>query len=368
MSRHIALILAGGYATRLRPLTYTRPKPMLPILDKPLLDYILDTVYRSNPELVYISLRYLSDHIISHISSTWSSELRRTKYLVEEKPLGDAGPINLIKKLDNIDKTLVVFNGDIFTNIDLLKVLDFHKKCGGVATIVLTRVSGDLSKYGVAEIDEKYRITKFIEKPRIEGVGLVNAGIYIFEPEALELLPSRDDKPLKISIHLIPKLIEKFDVYAYIHLGYWYDIGTPEDYLKANFTALEEYCKDADLCIKGECEGSIEPPCFINERAKIGRDSEIGPYTVILQDVNVGSSVKISNSIVMSGAVISRGTYIKNSIIGERVYIGKWVRIEDNVVIGDYTYIADYVYIPKNVRVGPHREVEKNLTEGEILP
>ncbi len=367
MSKHDVLVLAGGYATRLRPLTYTRPKPMLSILDRPLLDYILDIVYRSDPDTVYVSLRYLAESIISHISSTWSSELRRTKYLVEEKPLGDAGPINLVRKNMDINRTLIVFNGDIFINIDLNQVLNFHKKMGGIATIVLTKVTGDLSKYGVADIDDRFRVVKFVEKPKIEGTGLVNAGIYIFEPEALQLLP-REERILKISLDLIPKLINRFDIYAYVHLGYWFDIGTPEDYLKANFTALEEYCRDIDYCVKGECEGNIEPPCYIGERSRIGKDSEIGPYTIILQDVNIESSVKISKSLVMSNSIICRGTYIRESIVGERVYIGKWVRIDNNVVIGDYTYIADLIHISRGVKIGPHREVDKDLSEGEVLP
>jgi len=367
VARHSVLILAGGYATRLRPLTYTRPKPMLPILDKPLLDYILESSFNSNPETIYISLRYLADYIISHVSSKWGNNIHKIKYLVEDRPLGDAGPINLLRENRNIDSTLVVVNGDIFSNIDIAKVLEFHRKMGGVATIVLTRVEGDLSKYGVAEIDDRYRITKFVEKPKLEGEGLVNAGVYIFEPEALELLP-RDEKPLKISLHLMPRLISRFDVYAYVHMGYWFDIGTPEDYLKANMIALEEYCRDLDRCLKGYCEGDIEPPCYIGEGSKIERDSEIGPYTIILSNVNVRSAVKIRRSIIMSGTIICKGSLIESSIIGERVYVGKWVRIDQGSVIGDYAYIADTVHIGKEARIGPHREVEKNISDREVLP
>ncbi len=361
------LILAGGYATRLRPLTYTRPKPMLPILDKPLLDYILDLSYKSDPDMIYISLRYLADYIIGHISSRWGGNIQKIKYLVEDRPLGDAGPINLLRRSRDIDTTLIVVNGDIFSNIDLAKVLEFHRRKGGVATIVLTRVEGDLSKYGVAEIDDRYRITRFVEKPKVEGEGLVNAGIYVFEPDALNLLP-RDERPLKISMHLIPRLISRFDVYAYVHMGYWFDIGTPEDYLKANIAALEEYCREGDICIRGECEGSVEYPCYIGEGSRIERDSEVGPYTIILSNVTIRPAVKVHRSVIMSGTVICKGSLIESSIIGERVYIGKWVRIDRGSVIGDYAYIADMVHVGREARVGPHREVERDLAEREILP
>jgi len=340
---------------------------MLPILDKPLLDYILESVFKSSPDTVYVSLRYLADYIIGHISSRWEKEIHKIKYLVEDRPLGDAGPINLLRNIRDIDSTLVVVNGDIFSNVDLAKVLEFHKKSGGAATIVLTRVEGDLSKYGVAEIDERFRITKFVEKPKIEGEGLVNAGIYVFEREALEMLP-RDDRPLKISIHLIPRLISRFDVYAYVHMGYWFDIGTPEDYLKANIAALGEYCRDEDSCIRGICEGSVEYPSYIGEGARIERDSEIGPYTIILSNVNIRPAVKIRRSIVMSGTIICKGSLIDSSVIGERVYIGKWVRIDEGSVVGDYAYIADMVHVGREARIGPHREVERDLAEREILP
>ncbi len=365
----VVVVLAGGYATRLRPLSYTRPKVLLPIVGKPLIDYIIEGVLKlRDVKRIVFSLRYMADKIMSYISSRWG-ELAdvggKIMYVLEERPLGDAGPLALIaSRYHALDGTFVVIYGDVFMNVDLGKVLDVHRRKRGVATIVLTKVEGDLSRYGVASIDDDMRVTKFVEKPRgYQGPGLVNAGVYVFEPEVLKLLPSEAERQLKISTDLMPKLIERFDVYAYVHEGFWFDIGTHEDYLRANFKALEQFgmtCSASDAEIKG--------PCFIDRDVKIGRGCEIGPYAVILGGCRIGDGVRIARSVVFSGSVLSNSSYVTDSIIGERTYIGRWARV-DGAVIGDEVYVGDYVFVARGVKVGPYREVVESIyEENKIVP
>lgn len=365
----VVMILAGGFATRLRPLSYTKPKVLLPILDKPIIDYILEAITKLPISNVILSLRYMADLVKTHVEKNWRTLENKITYLIEDRPLGDAGPIVLanLKSLFT-DTTILVINGDVFSNVDLEKVLEFHRKKGGVATVVLVEAKGDLSRFGVASLNSDSRITKFIEKPRgLVGRGFVNAGIYVFEPEIIKYLPKKLTCRLKISIDLIPKLLENCDVYGFVHRGYWFDIGTPEDYLRANIEALKYYYPNSK--IDGEVDGEVISPCYVGSNVYIGKNSEIGPYTVILSGVKAEENVRISTSILLGNVLISRGTYISEAIVGEGVYIGKWVRIESGAVIGDYTYIGDYVYIGRNVRIGPHREVLESIyEENKILP
>ncbi len=364
------LILAGGYATRLRPLSYTRPKPLLKIVNKPILDYVIESALSVNPDMIILSLRYFADKIIDHVRRRWSSIEDKILFLVEERPLGDAGPItHVVNEYGVRDRTLLVVNSDVYSNIDLCSVVQFHRKTNSIATIVLTRIRGDLSRFGVAQIDEEFRVTSFVEKPqRPPNEGLVNAGVYVFEPEICRYLPRKVERPLKISVDLLPKLVQEKSLHAYVHEGYWFDIGTPEDYVKANKVALEHMCRD-ESCVRGDVLGTVVPPAYVADTAQIGKDSVIGPYTVILDECKVGTGVRIRSSIVFERTIVGDYTYISNSIIGENVYIGKWARIDDNCIIGDYTYINDEVYIAREVKIGPHREIMDHIRkEGEVLP
>ena len=361
------IILAGGFATRLRPLSYVKPKPLLPILNKPLIDWILSNVLSIPTRRIFISLKYMSDMLIKYLELAWNFIKEKLNYVVESKPLGDAGPLILINNEYCLDRSFIAIYGDIYSNVNFQELVKFHEKKGGAATLVLTRVNTDVSRYGVAIIDSNSRITKFVEKPRQAISQLVNAGIYIFEPEVIEVLRSYGQENLKISLHLLPKLLEKYDIYAYVHDGYWFDIGTPEDYLKANFKSLEIHCSNG--CFESNVKARIHNPCYIGENVKIDKDVEIGPYTIILNNSRIESNVRISNSLILNNTTILKGSYIKGSIIGENVYIGKWVRIESGTVIGDQVYIGDEVYIAKNVKIGPYREVVESIyRDGEILP
>ncbi len=365
MSR--CIILAGGYATRLRPLTLTKPKPLLPILGKPLIEWIIDLLVSANIKEIVLSVRYLSNMFKEKYGNI--DRGIEIKFVEETKPLGDAGPLRLIDEVIGLDSTFVVVYGDVFSDVDIAKVIEFHKKCGGIATLTLVSVE-DPSRYGVAVLDDSQRIVRFVEKPRREEApsNLANAGIYVFEPEVLKYIPS--DRASKLAKDVIPKLIEHGDVYGYIHTGIWNDIGVPQDYMKANFDALRKFYPNGFIDPSASIDDSVEivQPVYISKNVVIERDAKVGPYTVLGNNVVIRGGSRVCNSVVFDGTVIDCHSYIEGAIIGERNYIGRWVRIESGCVLGDQVAVSDEVYLAKGVVVLPFKEVEISVYEsGKVI-
>lgn len=353
------LILAGGFATRLRPLSYTRPKPLFPVLDKPLIDWIIEGVRGIAP--VVISARYLAHMIREHVSKRWSGA---ATVIEETRPLGDGGAIAYVADTLGLDGPILVVNGDVFTDVDYSAVVDFHKKRGGVATIAFVEVSPEnVSKYGIAVVDESMRLKKFVEKPKEppQGSRLANAGIYVLEPEAIRAIPRRRGE-VKIAKDLIPALLESHDIYVYIHKGIWHDIGTPADYLEANFAALKKWGKPV------EASGAeVVPPVYVADGVEIGEGASIGPYAVLGSGVKIGKYSRVKNSVLMRSVVVEPGSYISGSVVGEESYIGRWTRIVD-AIIADGVYVKDEVKVGRNAAIGPNREVVEDVDDGATLP
>ena len=363
-----AITLAGGFSTRLRPLTLTKPKPLLTVLGKPLLEWIINMLKQANINEIIFSVRYLSHAIKSRFGSGIDYGVN-IEYVEEDKPLGDAGPLKLISEKIGIDTTFIVVYGDVFCDIDLTRVVEFHRRKGGLATIVLTEVD-DPSRYGIAVLDEDSRITKFIEKPRREEAPskLANAGIYVFEPEVLKYIPEKT--PSKLGKDVIPRLVKDGVVYGYVYRGIWGDIGVPEDYLKINIEVLGKYYPNGYIHSSAKIDDDVEivHPVFIDRNVQVSRGSVIGPYCIIEGNVRIRGFTRIRESLIQMGTTIEYGTLVVKSIIGEKCHIGKWVRVDEGVVIGDEVVVADEVYIARRVRILPFKEVDESIhSEGEII-
>jgi len=363
-----AIVLAGGFATRLRPLTLTKPKPLLTVLGKPLLEWIVEMLSQAGIKDIVISVRYMSQVIRNRLGNGTEYSVNII-YVEEDKPLGDAGPLTLIADEVGLNDTFIVVYGDIFCDIDLTKVVEFHKQKGGLITIVLAKVD-DPSRYGVAVLDEDSRIINFVEKPKSEEApsNLVNAGIYVFEPEALRYIPKK--APSKLARDLIPRLVNDKLVYGYVYHGIWGDIGVPKDYLRINIEVLRKYYPngyiDADSKVSEKAE--IIQPVFIGKNVQIAEESFIGPFAIIEDDVKVGKLARIKKSLIQIGTFIEQAAYISGSIIGERCHIGKWARIDEEVVIGDEVNMSDEVYIARNVKILPFKEIDRSVySAGEII-
>lgn len=360
------VVLTGGFATRLRPLTLTRPKPLLPILDKSLLDWILTGLASSGLKDVILSVRYLSNMIKGKYGDGSAYGLS-INYAEEVKPLGDAGPIKLINDKFGLNETFLVVYGDVFTNIDYRKVIEFHKKKGGLATLVVTPVD-DPSRYGVAVLDKNGKVVDFVEKPPKEQAksNLVNAGVYVFESEAIKYFP---DKPSKLSRDVIPKMVEDGVIYGYEHKGIWKDIGVPADYLKANYDALLHYHPKGFISNKSNIkEAEILQPSFIGDNVTINKNSRIGPFSIIGSGCSIGPSTRVFRSVLLNHTTIEGSALIESSVVGEKCYIGKWVRVSEGTVLGDEVVLKDEIFIARNTIILPYKEVTSNIEkEGMIV-
>ncbi len=362
-----AVVLAGGFATRLRPLTLTRPKPLLPVLNRPLLDWILSSLREAGIKRVILSVRYLSEMIKRKYGdgSEYGVEI---EYAEEVKPLGDGGPIPMVKELFGLDGTFLVVYGDIFSDVDFNDLIRFHRNAGGLATLVLTRVE-DPSRYGVALLDETDRIVDFIEKPSRGEVrsNLINAGIYVFEPEALKYFNVKP--PFKLSKHVIPKMVEDRVIYGYVHNGIWSDIGVPKDYMKANFQALQHMYPNGYVAPSADVDNAeVIQPSYIGEGVKLSQGSVVGPLAVVGEGCEVGPLTRIKDSVFLEKVVVEGPAHIAGSVVGERTYIGKWVRIMPGTVLGDEIVIDDEVLIARNTVILPYKEIRSSIEEeGEVV-
>jgi len=367
LSVDTAIVLAGGYATRLRPLTLTRPKALLPVLGKPILDWILEGLKSAGVYRVFMSVRYLADMIKSRYGDGGGLGIK-IEYVEEINPLGDAGPVPLIVNKYGIKDPFLVVYSDIFSNINFAEVIKHHLSNSGLVTIALTKVE-DPSRYGVAVLDADNKVVSFVEKPQgVVSSNLINAGVYVFQPQALKYFPSKT--PSKLAIDVIPKVVKDGELYGYVHEGLWLDIGVPKDYLEANIKALKHFMPEGHVSNEAELseDATIIQPSFIDRNVKVGKASVIGPYAVVGYKTLIGSNSRVKNSVLLNNVVLEPAAHIEYSVVGEGTHIGKWVRISEGCVLGDEVTIGDEVYIAKNTVILPHKEVNENVeTPGKIL-
>ena len=347
-----AILLAGGKGTRLRPLTIHTPKPVVPIFNRPFLEYQIDLL-KQVPEIdeVILSLNY-QPRRIEEIFGDGSDLGIKIRYVVEPAPLGTGGAIKYAG--DNLTESVVVFNGDVLTEIDLGAVLRLHRERKARATIVLTPVDNP-SAYGLVETDADGNIRRFLEKPKPEEITTnhINAGIYVLEPETFDRIPS--DVAWSIERSYFPSLIERDETFvAYVYDGYWIDIGTPEKYTEVHRDIMDgrfsagpfQGMPPPRLFISPEArieDGAVvEGPCFIDEGVLVKAGARIGPHSVIGKQTQVEEDAVVDGSIIWPNCRISRDATVRNSIVGRNCHLGRNVIVNDGAVLGDKTTLTDY--------------------------
>ena len=346
-----AILLAGGKGTRLRPLTLHTPKPIVPILERPFLHYQLDLL-KHVPEIdeVILSLNY-QPRRIEEIFGDGSESGMSIRYVVEPAPLGTAGAVRYAG--ESLHDSIVVFNGDVLTNIDLAAVIARHRERRAKATIVLTPVENP-SAYGLVETDEDGNIRRFLEKPKPEEItcDTINAGIYVLEPDIFDRIPK--DTPWSIERSFFPSLIERRETFiAVIHRGYWIDIGTPEKYLQVHRDIMEQRYRTPPF--DGEAnrpyvsrkakvdEGvMLEGPCFIDDGAVVKAGARIGRYSVIGRQCHVEERAVIDQAVVWSGTRIGAEAEVRRSVLGRQCHVGRNAVVDAGVILGDKSTITDY--------------------------
>lgn len=328
-----AVILAGGLGTRLRPLTYTRPKALLPLLNKPMVVHIIRSLPRGVREIILAS-NYLTSMLKKYFEEV---DVGRDISVVEErKPMGTAGAVkNLEEYLDN---TFLVFNGDIITSLDVSAFLHFHKRKGGLGTIALKQVENPMA-FGMVQLNEKGRIERFKEKPKKEEIfsNLINAGVYALHCDILSYIPK--NKKVSIEKEIFPKILER-GMYGYPFHGYWADAGTLKSFLEANSLLLERFGSSISKGASMRLESKIEDPVAIGEESSL-IGGEIGPH-VSIGNQCILEEVRISNSVLLNNVTASRAQ-IMDSILGQGVVVNEGAKLEDCIV-------ADFYEIPKGVK------------------
>ncbi len=338
-----AIVLAGGEGTRLRPLTSTRPKPLMPVADRPCIDYILRSLVEADIRKIIIATHHLSDKLIKAIGDGLDYDASIV-YSFEETPAGTAGAVKRLEEF--IDKTFVVAMGDIVADVDLKSLIEFHNDRKAVATIALTKVD-DPSQYGVAAISNEGRILKFQEKPKLEEAfsNLVNAGIYVLETSVLEFIPT--GKMFDFSKHLFPSLLEKgLPVYGKVLDGVWMDIGRPGDLLRASLEMVKRHGKEQSM--KGVTTSglmmigggaSVEPgvtidgPCYVGNNVRIEAGASLRG-SCLQDNVTVSSGTVISDTILLEGTSVGKRCEISGSVLASNCDVGDDVKIAF-CVIGD---------------------------------
>ncbi|MFA9435974.1 MAG: sugar phosphate nucleotidyltransferase [Candidatus Bathyarchaeota archaeon] len=354
-----ALVLAGGFGTRLRPLSCSRPKMLFPIANRPLIDYTLEALSKEESvDTVVLAVYYMAESLVRYLGPT-KYDLG-ILYSREQRPLGTGGPVKKAKDILNGDRFMVM-NGDILTDFDYKRLIEYHEEKGGVATIALTQVS-DPTRYGSVELDWEGRITRFVEKPEYGKApsNLINAGIYIMEPEILDYIP--DEGKVRIETEVFPKLAEENKLYGFESHGFWMDIGEPQDYLGANAMMLTK--NNLNKCGESpEIDPSvvIRKPCNFGDNVRIGADSIIGPNVSIGNGVQIGKGCRIENSVVFDGVTIEDYSSVKSAILGENSVLERWVKVESGSLIGDYAQIKDGVTITERVSICPSKTIEESI-------
>jgi NDP-sugar pyrophosphorylase family protein len=347
-----AILLAGGKGTRLRPLTIHTPKPIVPIFNRPFLHYQIDLL-KQVPEIdeVILSLNY-QPRRIEEIFGDGADVGIKIRYVVEPVPLGTAGAIKYAG--DNVTESVVVFNGDVLTQIDLAAVIRLHRERQARATIVLTPVDNPTA-YGLVETDAQGNIRRFLEKPKPEEITTnnINAGIYILEPDTFDRIPS--EVAWSIERSFFPSLVERSETFVgYIYNGYWIDIGTPEKYSQVHRDIMDGRYHAApfrDLppprtWVSPEArieEGAtVEGPCFIDEGALVKAGARVGPYSVIGKQAQIEEGVTIDGGIIWPNCRISRDASVRDAILGRNCHLGRNASVNHGAVLGDKTTLTDY--------------------------
>lgn len=322
-----ALILAGGLATRLRPLSCSKPKLLFPVVGVPLIDRMISWLGESGIREVVLAVNHLAEILKSEVGS----RRRGTDIIfsVEETPLGTGGPIRLARRYIDDEEPFVVLNGDIVSDIDLRSMIDMHVAKSATATLALTGVR-DPARYGSVNVTEDGRITRFHEKAQSSArFNLVNAGVYVLDHRIIRMIPSG---PLSIERAIFPKLASRGSMWGMIHDGFWFDIGRVPDFVRANMEMLKRSYSASPRATSRE-GWATRAPVRLGKGFRAGTGSRVGPNAIVSGGVRVGESSSIRDSIIFENTRVGSGCTISGTVIGEKVTIGDHSRISRGSVV-----------------------------------
>jgi mannose-1-phosphate guanylyltransferase len=355
-----ALILVGGFGTRLRPLTFHVPKPIVEFANKAMILHQIEALVAVGVTEVVLAVSYQPQQMISYLAPYEQKLGVKISYSRETEPLGTAGPLALARELMKSSEDFFVLNSDITCEFPLESLLKFHRAHGKEGTIMVTRVE-EPSKYGVVVCRDNGEIQRFVEKPK-EFVGnKINAGIYVFKAAILNRI---ELKPTSIEKEIFPEMAKQGQLYAMELPGFWMDVGQPKDFLIGTRLYLNHtQAKNPQLLRKGP---GVVGPVLVDPSAKISSSALIGPNVVVGAGCVIEDGVRLSNCTLMEGVTVRAHSWITGSIVGWGSTVGRWVRMENITVLGSDVHIADELFI-NGGKILPHKGLSESILEPQII-
>jgi len=353
-----AVILAGGEGTRLRPLTSTVPKPLVPLVDRPFISFMLEWLRQHGIEDVIMSCGFLATSV-RNVLGDGSSVGIKLKFVEEPDPRGTAGALKYASPL--LDERFVMLNGDVLTDIDLTQQIAQHEDTGAKATLALVPVA-DPTAYGLVHLEEDRSVRDFVEKPSSDAIdtNLISAGAYVLEREILDLVaPERN---VSIEREVWPLLIGK-GLYGFPSESYWLDIGTPERYLQGTFdiiegnvdTAVRERLGGDWLAVDEGAEvwGRVIPPAVLERGVRVAEGAHVGSLVVLAEDVSIGAGSTVERAVILNGAEIGEGCTLRDCIIAAGCRVGARTQITGGAVLGEGVTVGADNTIARGARIFP---------------
>ncbi|MEQ7009591.1 sugar phosphate nucleotidyltransferase [Actinopolymorpha sp. B17G11] len=360
--------MAGGEGTRLRPMTTSMPKPLLPVVNRPIMEHVLRLLKRHQLTETVVTVHFLGSMVRAYFGDGEDLGMDLT-YATEEKPLGTAGSVkNAAAALS--DDTFVVISGDALTDIDLTALVDHHRRSGALATVCLTRVPDPL-EFGITILDDDGRIERFLEKPTWGQVfsDTINTGIYVMEPEMLSHVGAAEN--VDWSSEVFPRLLEAgAPLYGYVADGYWEDVGTHRSYLKANYDVLDgQIAIDIDgfEVSKGvwvgegadvDPDATLKGPLYVGAYAKVEGGAELRDHTVVGDNVVIRSGAFLHRAVVHDNAYIGAHSNLRGCVVGKNTDVMRGARIDDSAVVGDDCVIEEEAVLHPDIKVYPSKTIE----------
>ena len=371
-----AVIMAGGEGTRLRPLTSNTPKPMIPIVNRPMMEHIVLLLQQHGFDDIVVTVAFLANHIRSYFGDGSEFGVRMV-YATEETPLGTAGSVR--NAMDELDDRFLVISGDVLTDIDLSTIVAVHEERGALATIGLTAVENPL-EFGIVITNEDGSVERFLEKPGWGQVfsDTVNNGIFVLEPEVFDFIPA--GRPVDFSGEVFPALLEqRKPIFGHVCEGYWEDVGTLEAYTRAHKDVLDgkvEVTVPGFRLDEGVWLGEgaeVDPGARVEGTAVIGANTRVmagarlGDYTVLGSNVMVRSDADLERTVIHDNTYVGAGVRARGAVIGRGCDLRMGVRCEEGVVVGDECSIGDHAVLTSAVKVYPYKTVEAGAVVNSSL-
>lgn len=363
-----ALILVGGFGTRLRPLTLSVPKPLVDFGNKPMILHQIEALKDVGVTEVVLAINYQPEVMINFLKDFETKLDIKITCSQETEPLGTAGPLALARDslVDGSGEPFFVLNSDVISEYPFAELIEFHKAHGGEATIMVTKVD-EPSKYGVVMMEEETgMVERFVEKPKVFVGNKINAGIYLLNPSVLDRIELR---PTSIEKEVFPRIAADGRLFAMVLPGFWMDIGQPRDYIAGLRLYLDSLRKKEKESSSSELLASgahIVGNVLVHETAKVGEGCLIGPDVAIGPGCVVESGVRLSMCTVMRGARIKKHACVSSSIVGWHSTVGQWARVENMTILGEDVHVCDEIYSNGGV-VLPHKEIKSSILKPEIV-